>query len=247
MHRSNILERRGFVFSFLFLWEGFRAMILSEQHFEELFTPPEGTYNALNRALERSAINDVYREMHFLAQCAYESGGFRSIEENLNYNALRLIEVFPSKFNEKNAPLYAFKPEKIANFVYANKNGNGDEASGDGWRFKGRGYIQVTGRNNYIAIDMRANAIPGVSWTKLQAAKSSVAWWLKNDMNKLCTEFSLKACSDITKRVNGSTETAYARYLILNKILYFLSFQNPSLMAEIQPGLESSAEIPSPF
>lgn len=212
-------------------------MILSKHDFEELFTPPEGTYNALNRALERSAINDVYREMHFLAQCAYESGGFTSIEENLNYNALRLIEVFPSKFNEKNAPLYAFKPEKIANFVYANKNGNGDEASGDGWRFKGRGYIQVTGRNNYIAIGMRANAIPGVSWTKPQAAKSSVAWWLKNDMNKLCTEFSLKACSDITKRVNGSTETAYARYLILKKILKKIGYGDS----------EGSAEIPSPF
>lgn len=87
---------------------------------------------------------------HFLAQCAHESGNFQFVRENLNYSADSLLKVFPRYFKDKlTADKYARKPEAIANRVYANRIGNGDEASGDGYRFRGRGYIQLTGRDNY--------------------------------------------------------------------------------------------------
>ncbi|MFN8397969.1 MAG: peptidoglycan-binding protein [Bacteroidia bacterium] len=96
-------------------------------------------------------INSNLRLAHFLAQCAVESGDFKVVEENLNYSASRLLVVFPNKFTEAEAQQYGGKPEKIANRVYANIIGNGNEASGDGWKFRGRGYIQLTGRTNYKA------------------------------------------------------------------------------------------------
>lgn len=87
---------------------------------------------------------------HFLAQCAHESGNFQFVRENLNYSADSLLRVFPRYFKDKlTADKYARKPEAIANKVYANRIGNGDEASGDGYKFRGRGYIQLTGRDNY--------------------------------------------------------------------------------------------------
>lgn len=94
---------------------------------------------------------------HFLGQCAHESGNFYILEENLNYSAKRLLEVFPKYFNTKNVAEYANKPIKIANRVYANRMGNGDELSGDGWKFKGRGLIQLTGKNNYINFSLYIN------------------------------------------------------------------------------------------
>lgn len=88
---------------------------------------------------------------HFIGQTAHESGNFYILEENLNYSAKRLLEVFPKYFTTKNVAEYANNPIKIANRVYANRMGNGDELSGDGWKFRGRGLIQLTGKNNYTA------------------------------------------------------------------------------------------------
>lgn len=94
---------------------------------------------------------DMPNEMAtFLAQCGHESNGFTRFEENLNYSTERLMAVWPSRFKSKDvADIYAHKPEELANFVYANRYGNGDSMSGDGWRFRGRGAIQLTFRNNY--------------------------------------------------------------------------------------------------
>src|SRR5690606_24759483 len=87
---------------------------------------------------------------HFLGQCYHETGGFKTFEENLNYSAQRLLQVFPKYFpNSIVANSYAFKPKLIANRVYANRMGNGDEASGEGWKYRGRGAIQLTGKQNY--------------------------------------------------------------------------------------------------
>jgi len=89
------------------------------------------------------------RLAHFLAQCGHESGGFKAINENLNYGAKGLLGVFPKYFNAASAAQYERKPEMIASKVYANRMGNGDEASKEGWKFRGRGYIQLTGKSNY--------------------------------------------------------------------------------------------------
>lgn len=96
-------------------------------------------------------ITSNLRLAHFLAQCALESTGFTATVENLNYRAARLMEVFPKYFRGVDPAAYANNPAKIANRVYANRMGNGDEASGDGFKFRGRGYIQLTGKNNYTS------------------------------------------------------------------------------------------------
>ncbi len=96
-------------------------------------------------------INTPLRLAHFLSQVNHESGDMKYIEENLNYSAKRLLQVFPKYFKTiDGANKYAYKPEKIANKIYTNRMGNGNEASGDGWRYRGRGPIQLTGKNNYI-------------------------------------------------------------------------------------------------
>ncbi len=100
---------------------------------------------------QKFGITSNLRLAHFLAQCALESVEFTATVENLNYRAARLSQIFPKYFKNVDMNLYANNPAKIANRVYANRMGNGDEASGDGFRFRGRGYIQLTGRNNYTS------------------------------------------------------------------------------------------------
>src|SRR5688572_5216436 len=99
--------------------------------------------------LARGGIDTPLRRAHFLAQVAHESGGFKRLVENLNYSADALVRTWPSRFDAATAKQYARQPERIANKVYAGRLGNGDETSGDGWRYRGRGYIQLTGQVNY--------------------------------------------------------------------------------------------------
>jgi putative chitinase len=155
-------------------------------------------------------INTPLRLAHFLAQCGHESGGFRVTQENLNYSAKGLAGIFKKYFpTEAAAAPYARNPQKIANKVYANRMANGSEASGDGYKFRGRGYIQLTGRDNYtqfgkaIGEDMAAN--PDAVSSKY--ALLSAAWfWSKNGLNKLADAGSTDATvTSITKRVNGGT------------------------------------------
>ena len=108
-------------------------------------------YSYFAKYCDKYNINTPLRLAHFLSQVNHESGDMKYIEENLNYSAKRLLQVFPKYFkNIYEAKKYEYKPEKIANKIYANRMGNGDEASADGWRYRGRGPIQLTGKNNYI-------------------------------------------------------------------------------------------------
>ena len=155
-------------------------------------------------------INTPLRLAHFLAQCGHESGGFKATSENLNYSAKGLMGIFKKYFpTEALANAYQRNPQKIANKVYANRMANGDEASGDGFKFRGRGYIQLTGKANYTAFgkaigeDITAN--PDVVSGKY--ALLSAAWfWSNNGLNKLADGGSTDAVvTTITKRVNGGT------------------------------------------
>jgi putative chitinase len=150
------------------------------------------------------------RLAHFLAQCGHESGGFRVAAENLNYSAKGLNGIFKKYFPTLDSALaYERKPEKIANKVYASRMGNGAEGSGDGYKFRGRGYIQLTGKDNYtqfgkaIGEDILSN--PDVVSGKY--ALLSAAWfWSKNGLNNLSDGGSTDAVvTSITKRVNGGT------------------------------------------
>jgi putative chitinase len=155
-------------------------------------------------------INTPLRLAHFLAQCGHESGGFRLTQENLNYSAKGLTGIFKKYFpTEAAATPYARNPQKIANKVYANRMENGSEASGDGYKFRGRGYIQLTGRANYTAFgkSIGEDIVNNPDIVSGKHALLSAAWfWSKNGLNKLADGGASDATvTSITKRVNGGT------------------------------------------
>jgi putative chitinase len=171
---------------------------------------PQIVIDSIPEVASKFGINTPLRVAHFLAQCGHESGGFRVTSENLNYSAKGLAGIFKKYFpTEAAATPYARQPQKIANKVYANRMANGSEASGDGYKFRGRGYIQLTGRDNYtqfgkaIGVDIPSNP-DSVATTY---ALASAAWfWSKNGLNKLADAgASDTAVTSITKRVNGGT------------------------------------------
>ena len=171
---------------------------------------PDAVIQMIPDTAAKFQINTPLRLAHFLAQCGHESGGFKATQENLNYSAKGLNGIFKKYFpTEAAATPYARQPQKIANKVYANRMSNGDEASGDGYKFRGRGYIQLTGKANYtlfgkaIGEDITAN--PDVVSGKY--ALLSAAWfWSNNGLNKLADGGSTDAVvTTITKRVNGGT------------------------------------------
>ena len=144
---------------------------------------------------------------HFLAQCGHESGGFKAIQENLNYGAKGLLGIFKKYFpTEAKALQYERKPEKIANLVYGSRMGNGPEASGDGYKFRGRGYIQLTGKDNYTAFGKAINeditANPDLVATKYPLL--SAAWFFQRCLDK-CKDDSDASVIAVTKCVNGGT------------------------------------------
>ena len=155
-------------------------------------------------------INTPLRLAHFLAQCGHESGGFKLVQENLNYGAKGLLGIFKKYFpTEEKAKLYERKPEKIANLVYGARMGNGPESSGDGYKFRGRGYIQLTGKDNYTAfgksIGENIAATPDLVAT--QYPLLSAAWFFnKNGLHKLADKGATpEVVTMVTKRVNGGT------------------------------------------
>jgi putative chitinase len=154
---------------------------------------------------------DMYVNMNraaaFVAQTAHESGGFNFVKENLNYSAKGLATTFKKYFpTEADAKPYERQPEKIANRVYASRMGNGDEASGDGYRFCGRGLIQLTGRNNYtkFAQDLGISVEDTVAYLETPAgAVSSAGWfWDNNNLSQYCDSNDFVT---LTKRINGGT------------------------------------------
>jgi putative chitinase len=171
---------------------------------------PDAVIQMIPDTAAKFQINTPLRLAHFLAQCGHESGGFRATQENLNYSAKGLNGIFKKYFpTEASAAAYARNPQKIANKVYANRMSNGDEASGDGFKFRGRGYIQLTGRANYTlfgkAIGEDVTGNPDVVSGKY--ALLSAAWfWSNNGLNKLADGGSTDAVvTTITRRVNGGT------------------------------------------
>lgn len=167
-------------------------------------------YEALYQIMPVYEINTPKRVAAFIAQCAHESGGFKFLKENLNYRAVSLKKTFPKYFpNDAIAQDYASRPNKqeaIANRVYANRMGNGDEASGDGFRYLGRGLIQLTGKNNYTlfaaAIDTPLEEIPEYLQTFEGAVQSACWFWEQNNLNKWADAGDIL---NMTKRINGGT------------------------------------------
>jgi putative chitinase len=165
----------------------------------------EQWHQALTQLLPDYGIDTPQRQAAFLAQCAHESGGFNAIRENLNYKAASLQKTFPKYFpTPELAEQYAKQPEKIANKVYANRMGNGDESSGDGWRYCGRGLIQLTGRNNYQlfaeSLDTTLESVVEYLATFEGAVQSACWFWETNDLNTLADSGDIKS---MTKRING--------------------------------------------
>ncbi len=170
---------------------------------------PDAVLSQIPQVMEKFQINTPLRLCHFLAQCAHESGNFKAVTENLNYSPVSLLKVFGKYFNEKNVEAYARKPEKIANLVYGNRMGNGPEATGEGFKYRGRGYIQLTGKVNYQSfdkvVDEDVTANPDLVATKYPLL--SAAWfWGKNGLNTLADKGATDVdVTSITKRVNGGT------------------------------------------
>lgn len=184
------------------------ACILSERHLRE-FLPKNNYvsdwYNALSILLPQYDINTPMRVAAFLAQCGHESGGFIFLRENLNYRAETLLRQWPKRFPTMEiAKMYERKPEIIANRAYANRMGNGDEASGDGWRYCGRGLIQLTGKDNYQdfadSIETPVEEIPEYLVTFEGATQSACWFWDSRSLNKEADVADIKT---MTKKING--------------------------------------------
>ncbi len=164
-------------------------------------------HDALAQLLPQYEINTAERIAAFLAQCAHESGGFVFIKENLNYKWASLRKVFPKYFpTDALAQQYEKQPQKIANRVYANRMGNGPEESGDGWRFCGRGLIQVTGRDNYSWFAASLQISPEEASEYMEtfegAAQSACWFWESNNLNQWADKRDILT---LTKRINGGT------------------------------------------
>jgi putative chitinase len=170
---------------------------------------PTAVIAEIPEAAAKFGITTNLRLAHFLAQCALESTNFTAVVENLNYSAQRLLQVFPKYFKNVDVNAYARNPQKIGSRVYANRMGNGDEASGDGFSYRGRGYIQLTGKNNYssfsqfIGEDCVAN--PDLVATKHPLA-SAAFYFNSNNIWAICDQGPSDATvTKVSKAVNGGT------------------------------------------
>jgi putative chitinase len=171
---------------------------------------PDAVITQLPDTIAKFELNTPLRLAHFLAQAGHESGGFKAVNENLNYGAKGLLGIFKKYFpTEEKAKLYERKPEKIANLVYGARMGNGPEASGEGWKFRGRGYIQLTGKDNYKAFDavVAESIIDNPDLVATKYPLLSAAWFFhKNGLHKIADQGATDAVvTSVTKRVNGGT------------------------------------------
>lgn len=188
---------------------------------------PANVLEQIPQIMEKFSLNSPIRLAHFLSQCAHESGNFKAVTENLNYGAKGLRATFGKYFkDDTSAAAYERKPEKIANRVYSSRMGNGDEASGDGWKFRGRGYIQLTGKDNYTQFDKVVDddilANPDLVATKYPLM-SAAFFFEKNNLWKICDGGADKEdVIALTKRINGGThglEDRLAKFALFNSLL----------------------------
>jgi putative chitinase len=187
-------------FTFDFTKQQLKEMIPKNPYADQWF-------EAIYEILPEYEITTPQRVAAFLAQCAHESGGFVFLKENLNYKAASLRRVFPKYFpDDAIAAQYAGKGEMIANRVYANRMGNGDEASGDGFRYCGRGLIQLTGKNNYTffagSLDIPVEEASEYLQTFEGAVQSACFFWEQNKLNQWADAGDILT---LTKRINGGT------------------------------------------
>lgn len=178
----------------------------------------------LKETFERYNINTAKRQASFIGQCMHESGGFKLLEENLNYSAKALMATWPSRFpNEEVANQYARNPEKIANKVYGGRMGNGTEETGEGWKYRGRGIKQLTGKDNYercgsgLGVDLVSK--PDLLLEPRYAALSAGWFWNKHNLNDLADKADIET---MTKRINGGLLGLDARKAAIAKAEYIL-------------------------
>ena len=194
-------------------------MIITEPQIRRIMTNAKSAnisafVNAFNMYSDQFGINNKCRLVHFISQVAVESNQLNAMEENLNYSADGLMKTWPSRFDAGKAKAYARQPEKIANYVYANRMGNGDEASGDGWRYRGRGLIMLTGRSQYLNYETsglcNGKLTEHPEWlAKYPGALKSAMWyWMTNGLNEIADRddggtAGENVCKTISKRING--------------------------------------------
>jgi putative chitinase len=168
---------------------------------------PDSVVSQIPDTAVKFNITTPLRLSHFLAQCGHESGGFKALVENLNYGSKGLLGTFPKYFNATTAAQYERKPEMIASKVYGGRMGNGVESTKDGWKFRGRGYIQLTGKDNYTAFDkfVTENIIESPDLVATKYPLMSAAWFFdKNKLWAVCDKgATTEVVTAVTKRVNG--------------------------------------------
>lgn len=174
---------------------------------------PDSVISQIPEVASKFKIDTPLKLAHFLAQCGHESGGFTIVNENLNYSADRLKVIFPKYFPGNLSESYAKNPEKIGSKVYGGRMGNGGEETKEGWKFRGRGYIQLTGKDNYSAFGKAINeditSNPDLVATKYPLL--SAAWFFsKNCLNK-CTDATDATVTSVTRCVNGGVIGLYDR------------------------------------
>ena len=196
-------------------------MIITDNQLKQILShnPDYASWlDLLNSSLTRNNIDTTNRIAAIFAQAAHESAEFTRLHESLNYGAAGLLATWPARFTPETANQYARQQEKIGNKVYANRMGNGDEASGDGWKFKGRGIFQLTGRNNYQVCSMdlygddRLLINPELVETPDVALETACWFWNKNQLNTFADSSDIKG---MTKIINGGyigLEDRLARY-----------------------------------
>lgn len=196
----NLFKRNKTEVQKLFTVEQLNQMVTGNSQISDWYEP-------LMEQLPKYDINTPNRIAGFIAQCGHESASFRTLRENLNYRWESLRKVFPKYFpTDEIAKQYERQPQKIANRVYANRMGNGGEFSGDGWKFAGKGLIQLTGRNNYTlfarSINMNVEQVSDYLLTYEGAVASACWFWKTNNINRFCDENDIVT---MTRRINGGT------------------------------------------
>lgn len=192
-------------------------MLITEQIFNAVFPKAKvGIYGEIAKQIEKAGCKTKAQQAMFLAQCGHETAGFTRFVENLNYSTRGLLAVFPKYFNASTVAGFAMQAERIANRVYANRMGNGDEASGDGYKYRGRGIIQITGRKNYIQFEkwLGFDIKPEQVATQLDLIVLTGVWYWQ--VNNLA---SLSDIQSVTKRINGGYNGLAERGALFERLM----------------------------
>jgi len=180
--------------------------------------------DALNEAFDNFEINTPLRVAAFIAQTGHESTRFTKVEENLNYSPNGLLRTFQDYFSPEQAKEYAYKPERIANRVYANKGDNGDEASGDGWKFRGRGLMQITLKRNYFLAGKRLTGNsdtfirdPNLLLLPEWSVRAACDYWDHNNLNELADRGTQDEFRNLTRKINRGLRGLDDRIFLWNE------------------------------